>query len=209
MKGLFISGSGTNVGKTFIAQKVIKLLSKTRLVNVRKPVESDCKNVDNKLVAKDAELLSQACNTNESIDVVCKFKFEMCASAELASTSTGVDLTLDNLLNACRADEFVVVEGAGGLYSPIATQLLNSDLAQALGLPVVLVIKDGLGAINQALLSISAAKSHNLSIAVLVLNQIQANNLNNAEAISRYTDVPVVVFDENFDDSFLRLIKQG
>lgn len=95
------------------------------------------------------------------------------------------------------------------MYSPIATQLLNSDLAQALGLPVVLVIKDGLGAINQALLSISAAKSHNLSIAMLVLNQIQANSLNNAEAISRYTEVPVVVFDENFDDNFLRLIKQG
>jgi dethiobiotin synthetase len=87
----------------------------------------------------------------------------------------------------------VVIEGAGGLYSPMAQQVLNSDFAVAINLPMVIVVKDELGAINQALLSIEAAKKHKLNIAMLVLNQITPNSLDNAKALSAYTDVDVFI----------------
>jgi len=197
MKGLFISGSGTNVGKTFIAQHLIRLLANTRKVSVRKPVESDCENQNGRLIPKDALLLSKACNINESIDKVCRYKFEACSSAQMASQTLGLKLTLDDLVDACMADEFVVVEGAGGLLSPIATQALNSDLIQALDMPVVLVVKDELGAVNQALLSINAAQRCGLNISMLVLNQVQPNLLNNAQAIAQYTDIGINVFNQD------------
>lgn len=195
--GIFISGSGTEVGKTFIAVKLIELLAKQQTVKARKPIESGCQSVNGTLIAKDAQLLAAAAGNYEPIEVVCPFRFKAHTSAEKASADEGVHLTLIDLVKPClppNADDFMVIEGAGGWYSPIAKQVLNSDLAAALKLPLVLVVKDELGAINQALLCIFAAQSQNLPIAMLVLNQIKANNLANEEALNAYTDVPVVVF---------------
>ena len=209
MKGLFVSGSGTHVGKTFVAQQLIKLLSKSRTVKVRKPLESDCENIDGKLMPKDAELLSQACAQPEALDVVCPFRFEACASGEKASTDQGATLTLNQLVDACQVsnvDDFLVVEGAGGLYSPIAPSTLNSDLAQALKLPLVLVVKDELGAVNQALLCLQAAKKQNLTVAMLVLNQITPNTLENAAAIAQYTKVAVVEFNAINSQAFAQRV---
>ena len=208
MKGLFISGSGTNVGKTFVASQLVKILSETRLVSVRKPVESDCERSNAQLVTKDAVLLSKASNVKESIDTVCRYQFEACASAEIASKEIGVELGLSHLLQACDADEFVVIEGAGGLLSPMATQVLNADLMAALKLPVVLVVKDELGAVNQALLSINSAKNYQLDVCMLVLNQISPNTLNNAQAISQYTNVKVVVFNTDKPEDFNHQVRE-
>lgn len=205
MKGLFISGSGTNVGKTFIASYIIKALNEKYTVVARKPIESDCIKTSDGLIPKDAVLLNDACVNPELIDTVCQFKFETCVSGEKASTEQGINVSLQDLVQAVQPDnndDFVVVEGAGGLYSPIAQQALNSDLASALGLPVVIIVKDELGAINQALLSIGAAKKHKLNIALLVLNQMTLNDLGNAKALSAYTEVEVVVFSEHRLDDF-------
>lgn len=200
MKGLFISGSSTNVGKTFIASYIIRALREKYTVVARKPIESDCIKVGDRLVPKDAVLLNDVCTNLEPIDTVCQFKFEACVSGEKASAEQGISVSLQDLVRAVQPinnDDFVVIEGAGGFYSPIAQQALNSDFASALGLPVVIVVKDELGAINQALLSIGAAKQHKLNVVLLVLNQITANNLDNAQALSAYTEVEVVVFNQN------------
>lgn len=205
MKGLFISGASTDVGKTFIAERIIRALSVKFNVVARKPIESDCEQTADGLHPKDAFLLNQACANPEPIEAVCKFRFAACVSGEKASTEQGVVLTLDDLTNASRPqseDDFVVLEGAGGLYSPVATQVLNSDLAAALDMPMVLVVKDELGAINQALLSLHAAKAHNLSVLMLVLNQMTHNDLNNAEALRAYTGVEVVVFNQAREQAF-------
>jgi dethiobiotin synthetase len=165
---------------------------------------------------KDAVLLNNACTSPEPIEVVCTYRFEACVSGEKASTDQGVEVTLDDLVVASRpanTADLVVVEGAGGLYSPIATHLLNVDLAGALGLPVVIVVKDELGAINQALLSLRAAKAHNLNVIMLVLNQMSVNNLDNAQAIQAYTSTNVVVFHKDNQDEFaktaLALVEQS
>ncbi len=208
MKGLFISGSGTNVGKTFIAQYLIRFLTNILKVCVRKPVESDCKNKNGILIPKDALLLSKSCNIIESIDKVCRYKFKACSSAQIASQAIGLKLTLDDLVDACIVDEFVVVEGAGGLLSPIANKTLNSDLIQAINIPVVLVIKDELGAVNQALLSINAAQHYKLNISMVVLNQIFPNLLGNKKAITQYTNINIVVFNQNDLKSFERQIEK-
>jgi len=200
MKGLFISGSGTNVGKTFIASRIIKILNSKFNVVARKPIESDCRKTSDGLTPKDSILLNNACETPEAIDTVCRFKFEACVSGEKASLDRGITVTLDDLVEASKPthqNDFVVIEGAGGLYSPIAKQLLNSDLAKALNLPLVLVIKDELGAVNQALLCLQAAKNEKLKVLMIVLNQITSNVLENAEAIAQYTHTPIVVFNQD------------
>ncbi len=202
MKGLFISGSGTDVGKTFIAQHLVKLLSKTRRVAVRKPVESDCLIVDGFLKTKDARQLLNASNVEEDIDIVCPYKFHQCSSAESASKAQGVSLSLEQLIEACVSDTFVVVEGAGGLLSPLAEEALNIDLVKSLSLPLIIVVKDELGAINQALLTIKVARQYQLEIVCVVLNQFEPNTLNNASAISYYGQCKVVVYNGSLKTQF-------
>jgi len=210
MKGLFISGSGTDVGKTFIASHLIQALNEKYKVVARKPIESDC---GSDLHPKDATLLNDTCINPEQIDIVCPFKFEACVSGEKASADLGVSFDLQDLVQAVQpahSGDFVIIEGAGGFYSPMAKQVLNSDLATALGLPLVIVVKDELGAVNQALLTIEAVKKCGLTIAILILNQIAANELDNAQALGAYTDVEVVVFNKdtlgNFNAKIMALI---
>ena len=206
MKGLFISGSGTDVGKTFIAQHLVNLLAQSKIVSVRKPVESDCQVVNGDLVTKDALKLLKASNVDNDIDIVCPYKFHHCSSAESASKASNTELSLDQLIDACVSDSFVVVEGAGGLLSPMAKDTLNIDLANSLSLPLIIVVKDELGAINQALLTIKVARQYQLEIACIVLNQFETNTLENASAIRHYGDCNVVIYNSSSIAEFNQIL---
>ena len=199
MNGVFITGSNTDVGKTTVGVEIIRYLSKTRKVKARKPVETNCQLIGEAYAPKDAIALNEVCSEPEPLSTVCPYCFELEASSEQASSHDGASLSIDDLVNACNTgteDRFVVVEGAGGLYSPIADASLNSDLARQLQVPIVIVIRDELGAISQALLTIEAAKKNKLSVSCVVLNEIQANNLCNKEALKAYTKIPVVSFSK-------------
>jgi dethiobiotin synthetase len=210
MNGIFITGSNTEVGKTTVAVEIVRRLSESRQVKVRKPVESDCSIVDDKFSPRDATALSIACGNSEPLSTVCPYRFELEASAEKASKEVGKSLGLEQLVAACKqniGDDFVVVEGAGGFYSPIAEKVLNADLATALNLPLVVVVRDELGAISQALLTIDAAHKHNLCVACVVLNRIESNALSNLEALKAYTKAPLVGFSLADLDRFWADIK--
>ena len=197
MNGVFVTGSNTEVGKTTVSVEIIKQLRIKRKVVVRKPVETDCELVDGSYFPKDAVKLNEACASGESLSQVCPYCFELEASPEEASLDAGKSLDLEDLVYACNdgvGENFVFVEGAGGFYSPIADKALNSDLAVQLELPVIIIVKDELGAISQALLTIDAVLSKKLKIAFVVLNEVRENTLSNLEALRSYTDVPVLKF---------------
>ena len=149
-------------------------------------------------------------NVDDSIDVVCAHKYEQCCSGESASAASNITLTLTHLLDACQSQEYVVIEGAGGLLSPIAQNTLNVDLVVALDLPLVIVVKDELGAVNQALLALKVAEQYRLHVSCVVLNQMQENSLNNAAAIKHYSSSKVVIFSEYnlsaFEDNMRQIL---
>ena len=211
MKGVFVTGSNTGVGKTTVAIEIVRHISKTRAVKVRKPVETNCELSEQSYIPKDAIALSAACQLQEPLNKVCPYCFEIEASAELASTDSSEKLTLEDLVLACKCDvdeNFVLVEGAGGLYSPIAEAALNVDLANELQLPLLIVIRDELGAISQALLTLEAAKKNRLTVACVVLNVVKSNNLSNKEALTAYTETPVVSFSQGDLDAFCSEIEK-
>ena len=200
MKGVFVTGSNTGVGKTTVAIEIVRHMSQTRDVKVRKPVETNCELSGQNYIPKDAIALSAACQQQEALEKVCPHCFEVEASAEMASTDSGKKLALKDLALACKRDideSFVVVEGAGGLYSPIAEAALNVDLAIELQLPLLIVIRDELGAIGQALLTLEAAKKNKLTVACIVLNAVKSNDLSNKEALAAYTKIPIISFSQS------------
>ena len=126
------------------------------------------------------------------------------ASPARAAQLEGVELTIRKLAAACTAkvdedDALLLVEGAGGLYSPIASDGLNIDLARHLGLPLLIVVEDRLGCINHALLTLEAARRRRLHVIALVLNRTErvgnADTDNFAE-LKKLTDA--AIFRSNY-----------
>ena len=205
MKGVFVTGSNTGVGKTTVAIEIVRHISKTRPVKVRKPVETNCDFSEKNYIPKDAIALVAACQKQEALNKVCPYCFEIEASAELASANSGEKLMLEDLVLACKRDvdeSFVLVEGAGGLYSPIAEGALNVDLAVKLQLPLLIVVRDELGAISQALLTLEAATKNKLTVAGVVLNVVKNNSLFNKEALAAYTETPIISFSQSGLEAF-------
>lgn len=196
MQGFFITSNNTGSGKTFMSCQIIQSIKNSYNLKVYKPLETDCELIENKLYPKDAHLLNSANDNKQDIDEVCPYKFSFCGSGEIASGEKNI--TTDDLIINING-EFNLVEGAGGFYSPLLKNTLNSDFAKALNLPVVIVIKDELGCISETLLTIDAVKNCGLKIFCVVLNQIEKNNLENAKNLQKYTDEKIIIFN-NSDD---------
>lgn len=200
-QGYFITGSDTDVGKTWIACQIIQQLnSKHDSVKVRKPVESGCETIDGEYFPADGDALYQANHQTESLALITPYRFQAALAPDRAARMENHILTLEQLHQAClnqiTVDDILLVEGAGGFYSPICENGLNADLARELSLKVIIVCEDRLGAINQALLTIAAVKQEGLNIQAVVLNQNKppssaGDNLDNYQDLCQRTDIPV------------------
>ena len=198
MQGVFITGTSTEVGKTFIGVAIARALTQRKIkVIPRKPIESGCTRSDDELIPQDASALKQAADYQGPLSEVCPYRFEPPISPVRAAHLADKFLTTEQLVSTCLEGSeqgFVLVEGAGGFYSPLAENGLNADLAVALQLPVLLVAKDKLGAINQVLLTVEAIQMRGLQLACVVLNALhdeQNEHMDNAADLRERLDCPV------------------
>lgn len=195
--GFFITGTDTEIGKTYAAGCIAHtLLQQGKVVIPHKPIASGCiKQADGTLVSEDAEFLQQASQTTNDQVTICPYQFEPPISPQIAIQNAGLSISTQDLIEACQLPEtwdeqtIHMIEGAGGFLSPICSDGLNRDLAQALGLPVVLVVKNQLGCINHALLSIEAIENSGLELHSIIINYADAKDF--TEGLSDWTDKPI------------------
>lgn len=200
--GIFITGTDTNVGKTWVGQQLIAaLLAQNVDVVPRKPVESGWMEDVRKT---DAWKLANAAKKTKQLEQICPYRFRHPVSPVRAAQLEGQLITLNDLQKICLSHiqdkQFLHVEGAGGFYSPLVSNALNADLAQALKLPILIVAEDRLGCINQILLTLEAARARGLDIIAIFLNEINSKEvvvMNNQEDLKVHTDVPVL---KNIDE---------
>jgi len=204
MGGFFITGTDTDVGKTFVSGCIAtNLIQAGKNVAPRKPIASGCiRQTDGSLLAEDALFLQNACQSDDSLDKICPYQFEPAVSPHTAIKRANLSITLSDLALGCRTSDehFTLVEGAGGFYSPIARDGLNKDLAVLLDHPVILVVANKLGCINQTLLSIEAIKSAGLRLHSIIINQVAAGTeRDHSEGLTDFTDSPIfaVNYSEN------------
>ena len=198
MQGVFITGTNTDVGKTFIAVAIAKALTARNITVIpRKPIESGCIKHNDELIPQDASALKQAANYNGSLSEVCPYRFEPPISPVRAAHLANKILTTEQLVNIClegSEDGFMLIEGAGGFYSPLAENGLNADLAVALQLPVLLVADDRLGVLSQVLLNVEAIQMRGLPLAGVVMNQLEeahSEHMDNTADLRERLDCPV------------------
>lgn len=197
--GLFVTGTDTGVGKTFVGCALLRVWREQGLhPQPRKPVESGCPTGPDGLRPEDGLSLARAAGLPDAaIEQVTPWRFPDAIAPDQAAANQGVRLTVADLAAACAADDNAprLVEGAGGFYSPLCADGLNADLAEALGLPVLLVAEDRLGTLNTCLLTLEALERRGLRLAGIVLNRRRADadpRLDNAAALRARTAAPVV-----------------
>lgn len=166
--GVFITGTDTDVGKTWTTLAWMhRLRADDYAVAGMKPVAAGCERRDGRFYNRDALLIQAACSNPPDYAAINPYAFEAAMSPHLACGDTLVDLeriaTLAAELHSTA--DWLVVEGAGGWYSPLDAALDNAGLARRLGLPVVVVVGMRLGCINHARLTVAAVEQAGLRCA--------------------------------------------
>jgi dethiobiotin synthetase len=178
--GLFITGTDTGVGKTYVAALVARWLAAAGYrVGVYKPAASGCRREAGELVSDDALFLWNAAGRPGKLDCVCPQRFEAPLAPHLAAAMEGRTLDAELLRTGLdywsERSDIVLAEGAGGLMSPLGEDEYVADLAGDLGLPLVVVARNALGTINHTLQTLitGATFRDGLPIAGVVLNQVE------------------------------------
>ena len=201
--GIFIVGTDTGVGKTYVtAQLANQFRTEGRSVGIYKPACSGAEyDALSNPIWTDAEIHFEALGGLFPRERIAPQCFVAPLAPPVAARCEG--RYVDEELLLAGADwwfgrvDILLIEGAGGLLSPLSSQRLVVDLAIEVGFPLVIVGRLGLGAINHALLTISAAEARSLEIAGVVLNQGMegalglAEKTNPAELAAR-TTVPIL-----------------
>jgi dethiobiotin synthetase len=174
MRGLFVTGTDTGVGKTVVAGAVVAALrAGGERVAAYKPVVTGLDEPTEAAWPRDHELLAAAAGA--SAEAVAPHVFGPAVSPHLAAELADVELDLDAMVvaasaTAAEADAGVlVVEGVGGLLVPLTRDDTVRDLAAALALPLLVAARPGLGTINHTLLTLESARAASLTVASVVI----------------------------------------
>jgi dethiobiotin synthetase len=170
VEGVFVTGTGTEVGKTVVAAVIAHTLAgEDKRVAIFKPAVTGLEEEGE----PDHALLRRAVGSEQSDDEIAPYRYGPPMSPHLAAELAGEQIQPGRLRDAAQAaaagSEALLCEGVGGLLAPLAADYLVRDLAVDLGLPLVIAASPGLGTINHTLLTIEAARSAGLGVAMVVL----------------------------------------
>lgn len=189
MKGLFVTGTDTEVGKTRVSAGLLHLLAAQGLrASGCKPVAAGVSAQGERWVNEDVEALRAASSVELSEADVCPCLLREACAPHIAARLEGVAISRDALVAHVRAlgtrADALVVEGVGGFCVPLGDDWGSDDLAADLGLPVVLVVGLRLGCLNHALLTAQSVHSRGLRLAGWVANRIDPQMAHADENIS-------------------------
>jgi dethiobiotin synthetase len=193
LRGFFVTGTGTEVGKTVVAAAITRTLAERgQSVAVFKPAVTGLEEDGE----SDHALLRRAAGSTQSNEEIAPYRYRPPASPHLAALLAGEEIERKRLISSARAAagsaDAIVCEGVGGLLVPLSRDYLVRDFAVDLGLPLVVAAAPGLGTINHTLLTIEAARAAELALAAVILtpwpaepSEIEASNQETIESIGK------------------------
>lgn len=189
MKGLFVTGTDTGVGKTVVTAAIALALRALGVdVGVVKPIQTG---------EGDAETLRRLAELEAEPQEIAPYSFAAplapLVSARLEGKTIDVTEVASTTLRLAARHDVALVEGIGGLCVPISEGATVVDLAVALGFPLAIVARAGLGTVNHTLLTVREARRRDLEVAGVVLNGAEdESTATNTELIQAFTGVPVL-----------------
>jgi dethiobiotin synthetase len=212
VKGFFITGTDTGVGKTIITAALVKAAQFLGFNSVgMKPIETGCqKTVESRqhtaygndfLIPADGMFLRNMSGTEESLDLITPVRFENPLAPMPASEIERIPVDMGKITNAFATLAYkytvLIIEGIGGILVPITKDYSVLDMAKDFGLPVIVVTRPGLGMINHTLLTVNSALKEGLPVAGIIINYHQPAGgtiaeQTNPEVLATVCPVPVL-----------------
>jgi len=209
-QGFFVTGTDTEVGKTLVAGAlIVKLQSMGVKAIGYKPVVAGMHTIDGNLINDDIQTLlmaSQQAMPELCASDICPYFLGDAAAPHLVAAKEGTQLKMDVMIRQYKSlqekVEAIIVEGAGGFLVPIDEESTLGDFAQAIDLPVIMVVNIKLGCINHALLTAEAIEHRGLQLFAWVANSTQSDN----EYTQQNIKTLKMLLDKKYKANFLGII---
>ena len=177
-QAFFITGTDTNVGKTYVACKLIRdYVAQGFKVIGMKPVAAGCELVDGDWLNDDVLKLQVASNVKAPRALTNPYRFKESIAPHIAAEKAGIKIEIEFIKQAfdelTKLADILIVEGAGGFLVPLNEAETIADLAAVLNIPIILVVGMKLGCINHTLLTVEAIKARNLMLDGWIANQVE------------------------------------
>lgn len=209
-KSIFITATGTDIGKTYISGLLVKKLRETNYnCGYYKPVLSGMIREGNKLIPMDCKHVVETSGLNIEPINCLSYSFEEAVSPHLAAKRAGIEIDINKILNDYNklSDnyDYMIIEGAGGVTCPIKEETyLMWNLIKDLNTDVVIVADGGLGTINSVLTTYEYLKNRKINIKGFILNNFEPNNfmhIDNQQMIEKMTGIKVIITVEKNEKS--------
>lgn len=177
MKGLFVTGTDTNIGKTFISCLITNVLKEHGVdVGVMKPFATSHKRYSTTFGSEDAWRLSRAAKVVDPYDLINPYFYQIGTAPFLAATMSGrptpnLGSVVTKLRRLSTQHEFLVVEGIGGVMVPISRNKTILDFIKMVGFPAIIVTSPKLGTINHTLLTFQACLNRKIRVDAIIINR--------------------------------------
>lgn len=203
-KGIFITGTGTDIGKTYVTGLLIKTLRRAgfNAGYYKAAASGNERRPDGSIAAGDAAAVCRLSGLNDAPETLISYLYEAALSPHLAARLEGNPVTITRIMKdyAALANRFdyVAAEGSGGIVCPVRwdedERLLLEDVIHALALPAVVVSDAGLGTINHTVLTVEYARARDIPIRGILLNRYTDSEMtrDNRHMIEALTGVKVV-----------------
>lgn len=185
-RALFITGTGTDIGKTYVTGLIVKKLAEHRKNPgyYKAAMSGNDRRADGSLIPGDALFVQQTASIVQPLEEMCPYVYENPYSPHLASRIEGnpvvMDVVKQGFQSVCEQYDYVTVEGSGGILCPIRfdkVKLQLEEVVKALKLPSVIVADAGLGTINSVVLTAEYMKAKNLPVKGIIFNHFHPGNV--------------------------------
>lgn len=203
-KNIFITATGTDIGKTYISALIVKKIREAGFnCGYYKPVLSGVEISDGKLIKSDCNYVIETAKIPTSADDCVTYRWEEAVSPHLAAQRAGERICINKILEdyqkASHKYDYLLVEGAGGITCPLILsdkeKYLLKDLIKELGTNILIAADAGLGTINSILLTVEYAKANGIKIEGIILNNYEPDNFmhqDNLKQVEYLTGIKVI-----------------
>lgn len=207
-KNIFITATGTDIGKTYVSALIIKKMRETGFdCGYFKPVLSGVEEINGKLTVSDCNYVVNTANIPTSADECVSFWWKEAVSPHLAAKRQNQEIDISKIKKdfekAKNKYDYLLVEGAGGITCPLnlenGKKYLLKDLIKEFNTSIIIVADGGLGTINSILLTVEYARNNGINIKGIILNNFEPNNFmhqDNLKQVEYLTGVKVVAIVE-------------
>lgn len=191
---IFITSTGTDQGKTYVTRLLCYQLGQIHAI---KPVISGFEPNDK---SSDSSLIIEASQSGMTVEQCSPWRFKEPVSPDLAAKLENKEINFNKLVEFCARQEVELIEGAGGIMSPITPQHTNLDLIEAVKADIILVSALYLGCISHILTALEVVNQRNLAVKALVLTPISVENMSAETVLASLTpqlsdNIPLFVLE--------------